>query len=83
MTMRATLLLEDGLYRQAKHLSKKWGTTLKEVINELLRRGLTTINTPAKKPKKFKIRVFKNIKPLPGFDPSDRKTWDFIYDRKL
>ena len=69
---RATLLLEDGLYKQAKDLSKEWGTTLKEVVNELIRRGLITLTQTPKRQKKFNITVHKNVKPLPGVDPSDR-----------
>lgn len=75
---RATLLLEDGLFSQAKILSRQQGKTLKEVVNDLLRIALSTFaGREATAPKKFKIPENKHIKPLPGVDISDRNS---LYD---
>ncbi|MBX7147995.1 hypothetical protein K1X76_02825 [bacterium] len=79
---RATLLLENGIYEQVKSLSRKKGLSIKEVINDLLRLGLNISRENNSKKIKVKIPVFHNMKPLPGFDVSDKSTWDFL-ERKL
>ena len=40
--MRTTLTLEDDLARQLKKLARRDGRWFKEVLNETLRRGLTS-----------------------------------------
>lgn len=78
---RATLLLESGIYEQAKALSREKRQSLKQVINDLLRLGLSSIGKTQTKKIKYKIPVY-DMKPVPGFDISDRSTWDFL-ERKL
>ena len=72
---RATLLLDDALYNRAKTLSHQQGTTLKEVLNDLLRYALN--RSPAKKQSSFKIPLHKKNGPRPGVDISDRNS---LYD---
>lgn len=74
---RATLLLEDQLYLRVKELSHRRGSSLKEVINDLLRLALNTVALP-KRTSGFKIPLHRGAKPNPAFDPSDRNTWDIL-----
>lgn len=76
---RATLLLEDNLYDRAKKLSKERGQTLKEVVNELLRIGLSAARS--KKPVLFELPLY-HTGPLPGVDIADRNAlYDLMEDR--
>jgi hypothetical protein len=78
---RATLLLEDGLFNQAKILGQQRGKTLKEVINDLLRFALAAFPAQKKVAKHVVIPLRDESRPRGGFDPSDRSTWDVVYDR--
>lgn len=78
---RATLLLEDGLFNQAKMLGRQQGKTLKEVINDLLRIALSALPVKKKTAPHVSIPLHAESKPQGAFDPSDRSTWDIIYDR--
>ena len=40
--MRTTLTLEDDLARRLKELARREGRSFKEVVNEALRRGMTS-----------------------------------------
>ena len=40
--MRTTLTLEDNLARRLENLARREGRPFKEVVNEVLRRGLTS-----------------------------------------
>ncbi|OGQ08251.1 MAG: hypothetical protein A3I69_05650 [Deltaproteobacteria bacterium RIFCSPLOWO2_02_FULL_40_36] len=73
---RATLLLEDAIYRRAKALSKQRGVTLKEILNDLLRKALNYSFSPSTSPK-FKIPLYQGSGPRKGIDISDRNS---LYD---
>lgn len=72
---RATLLLDDAIYDRAKALSVKRGTTLKEVLNDLLRSALNV--SPPKANSRFTLPLHKNNGPRPGVDIADRNA---LYD---
>ena len=78
---RATLLLEDELYRRAKALSKTLGTTLREVINHLIREGLHASQSK-ERPKSFKLPVHKGLRPHEGVDLADRGSLYDIMDER-
>lgn len=79
---RATLLLDDAIYRQTKALSRRRGTTLKEVLNDLLRFALNV--SSAQKKVRFKIPLHKRNGPRPGVDVSDRNSlYDLMDDGKF
>lgn len=72
---RATLLLDNAIYKRAKALSKERGVTLKEVLNDLLRKAL---NFPHHSHKiKLQIPLYKGSGPRKGVDISDRNS---LYD---
>lgn len=79
---RATLLLDDELYRKAKLLSKERGTSLKEVINSLIRDGLQRAAL-AEAPKKLEIPLRRGLKPAQGIDPADRNTLYEIMEGRI
>ena len=58
--MRTTLTLDDDVAVQIERLRKERDLTLKDVINEALRRGLSDIQKPSAKRKPFRTR------PIPG-----------------
>lgn len=75
---RTTLLLDESLYRQAKSLSQKQGTTLTQVVNDLLRSSLQVVK---KKPSSdVKIPRHRNNGPRPGIDIADRQALYEILD---
>ncbi|MCP5463625.1 MAG: hypothetical protein H7A33_01210 [Deltaproteobacteria bacterium] len=74
---RTTLLLEDQLYERVKKVAKENGTSLKTVINNLLRKGLS-VKESTQSSKPFQMPLFKGSKPQIGFDPTDRDTWDIL-----
>lgn len=78
---RSTILFEDGIYDQIKAYSQKEGSSLKDMINDLLRFAL--LNFPKqkhKKSKKFKVPVH-DTGPLPGVDIADRGSlYDILED---
>lgn len=75
---RVTLPMEDALYEQAKALSREFGKTLKDVLNDMLRAGLQKIRHQNRKNAKFKVPVFSAGGVNSRFDPSDRSTWDIL-----
>lgn len=79
---RATLLLDNELYRRAKILSKSRGSTLKEVINDLLREGLNSFQEKPKKPKPFVLPLHSGCQPIEGVDISDRNQLYDIFDNE-
>lgn len=75
---RTTILLDDALYDRLKELSKKRGSTLKEILNNLLRSALASLGA-----KKTAVRVtiplHKKNGARPGIDISDRNAlYDFM-----
>lgn len=76
MMKRATLLLDDSIYLRARQLSQQRGTTLKEIVNDLLRKALNatsctgTVTTMV-------VPLHRNNGPRPGIDLADRT---LLYD---
>ena len=66
--MRTTLTIDDDLAVALKALSRQRATSFKAVLNEVLRRGLSTGETPEPSPEPFRVasaaRGFR-----PGIDP--------------
>jgi len=53
--MRTTLTLDDDIARRIKGQLKTSGVSFKDLVNDLLRKGLET-SSPGKKAGKFKIK---------------------------
>ncbi len=58
--MRTTLTLDDDLARELREEARRSGRPFKNVVNEMLRRGLSAGVEPGRRPKRFRVR------PLPG-----------------
>jgi hypothetical protein len=54
--MRTTLTIDDDVAAAIERLRRGRDISLKEVINEALRRGIKEMSTPAKPRKKFRTR---------------------------
>ena len=54
--MRTTLTLEDEIARQLRETARKTGQSFKDVVNEALRRGLSSGPLPARRPARFRVR---------------------------
>ena len=54
--MRTTLTIDDDIARALKNLSRESGTSFKSVVNEVLRRGLTTGEKPVAAREPFQVR---------------------------
>ncbi len=74
---RATLLLEDEFYKQAKVRAKSLGITLKEAVNDFIREGLHSFQQKSSKPSKLTLPIRKGLNSKPGLDLSDRS---MLYD---
>jgi hypothetical protein len=61
--MRKTLALDDDLAMQLEDLRRARNASLKDLVNEALRRGLRTMSTPPEKRRAFRTRVFPMGKP--------------------
>ncbi len=54
--MRTTLTIDDDVAEALQDLSRKRGTSFKAVVNEVLRRGLTTGEKPSAAREPFRVR---------------------------
>lgn len=54
--MRTTLTIDDDVAAALERLRRSEDKSLKEVVNQTLRRGLNQINAPAKPRKPFRTR---------------------------
>ena len=52
--MRTTLTLDDDVAAALERLRKKNDASLKDVVNDVLRRGLREVNQPQKRRKPFR-----------------------------
>jgi len=77
---RTTLLLEDSIYLKLHETIKKQGSTLKDVVNNLLRMGLQQPSV-SKKSKQAKLPLHKKNGPKNGIDISDRNALYEIIDK--
>jgi hypothetical protein len=66
--MRTTLTLDDDLARRLKELARASGGSFKEVVNQVLRRGLVTADGPPEASDPFRV-VPKACGFKPGVDP--------------
>jgi len=66
--MRTTLTLEDDVAASLKRLSRESGRSFKQVVNDVLRRGLSTPEPSRVPTRRFRVRPFRS--PFrPGVDP--------------
>jgi hypothetical protein len=54
--MRTTLTIDDDVAAAIERLRRGRDASLKEIINEALRRGIKEMSTPTKRRKKFRTR---------------------------
>jgi hypothetical protein len=66
--MRTTLTLDDDVAVQIERLRRARDVSLKELINDVLRRGLRELSAPPKKRKPFRTRTFHMGKPHVNVD---------------
>jgi len=72
LCMRTTIELDDALFRDLKRNAAERGTTMRKLVNDLLRTGLTN---PKPKPKyRFKWKAQPRGRILPGVNLADRKS---------
>lgn len=62
--MRTTLTIDDDVAVQIERLRRKRDASLKNLVNEALRRGLRDMSAPTKKRKPFRTQTFHAGKPL-------------------
>ncbi|HSL19838.1 MAG TPA: CopG family transcriptional regulator [Candidatus Sulfomarinibacteraceae bacterium] len=66
--MRTTLTLDEDLGRRLKELARESGRSFREVVNEVVRRGLSTGERPPDEVEPFRV-VPKACGFKPGIDP--------------
>ena len=64
--MRTTLTLEPDVARGLEQLRKQRGLTLKQAVNETLRKGLEAARRPASARKRFRTTAVDHGRPLIG-----------------
>lgn len=57
--MRTTLTIDDDVAVQLERLRRERDASLKEVINDTLRKGLRAADMPAKQRKPFRMKTYK------------------------
>jgi hypothetical protein len=62
--MRTTLTIDDDVAVELERLRKKRDATLKDVVNDVLRRGLKDANARPKKKEPFRTRPLNLGRPL-------------------
>lgn len=76
MLMRTTLTLDEDVLRLARRRAAEENRPLKDIINEVLRSGLTNNAPRGKASYKFRLTTVRG-RQLPGVDLDDR---DKLYD---
>jgi hypothetical protein len=66
--MRTTLSIDDDVAVQLERLRGARNASLKDVVNEALRRGVRDMSAPARKRKPFRTRAHNMGKPLVNLD---------------
>jgi hypothetical protein len=66
--MRTTLTLADDLVRRLRDLAHERETSFKEVVNDMLRRGLLTPDVSSRPSRDFRVKPFRSAF-RPGVDP--------------
>jgi Arc/MetJ family transcription regulator len=64
--MRTTLTIDDDVAAELAKLRRKGDLTLKELVNDVLRRGLRQLGERPKKHRPFRTRTFDVGEPLIG-----------------
>ena len=67
--MRTTLTLDDDLAARLKRVAHQRGTSFKQVVNDLLRRGLSTPDPSLRPSRAFRVKPFESAF-RPGVDPA-------------
>ena len=62
--MRTTLTLDPDVAAKLKELSRLEDKSFKQLVNDLLRQGLSAQSAPSRKPKKFRVQPHRG-----GFRP--------------
>lgn len=66
--MRTTLTIDDDLAIELERLRRKGNLSFKELVNDVLRRGLRAANERPKKSKPFRTRTFDLGEPMIDLD---------------
>jgi hypothetical protein len=66
--MRTTLTIDDDVAAQLDRLRRKNNMGFKELVNDLLRRGLREISVPPRQRKQFQTKASHLGKPLINLD---------------
>lgn len=66
--MRTTLTLDEDVAIELERLCRSRNVSFKELVNNLLRRGLRDLATPSNKRKPFRTRTFRMGQPLTNID---------------
>jgi hypothetical protein len=66
--MRTSLTIDDDVAVEIEKLRRKEDLSLKQLVNDLLRRGLRGIDRRPKKRPPFKTKTFNMGKPLVSID---------------
>jgi hypothetical protein len=66
--MRTTLSLDDDVAAKLRELAHRRRRPFKEVVNEVLRRGLAAQEVRPRRPRPFRVDVFRSAF-RPGVDP--------------
>jgi ribbon-helix-helix CopG family protein len=66
--MRTTLSIDDDIAVQLERLRRARNASLKDLVNEALRRGLRDMSAPTRKRKPFRTRTHDMGKPLVNLD---------------
>lgn len=75
---RTTIQLDGTLEHELRQLAHVQQRSLKEIINDLLRRGLAALKQRTKA-QSFQWHTAQG-KPVVGFDPADRETYVELLD---
>ncbi len=67
--MRTTLTLDDDLVARLRELAHRRGTSFKQVVNDLLRRGVSTPYRSTRPERAFQVKPFRSAF-RPGVDPA-------------
>lgn len=79
---RTTIPLEGPVERELRRLAASQRRSFKELVNDLLKRGLQAYRSQGKQKTTFEWRTAAGT-PRPGFDPSDRSTYEHVLSRKF
>jgi hypothetical protein len=66
--MRTTLTLDDDVAVQLERLRRSRDASLKDLVNDALRRGLREMSAPPPNRKPFRTRTFHMGRPLVNID---------------